>query len=81
MRQFSVQPCLYKSIKVNTSGASGTDAKLNVTVGGKAFGSEAALTTSATEYAFTGAEAGEVVLSWSCTAAAVYVKSIEIVSE
>ena len=70
-----------KSIKVNTSGASGTDAKLNVTVGGKAFGSEAALTTSATEYAFTGAEAGEVVLSWSCTAAAVYVKSIEIVSE
>lgn len=70
-----------KSIKVNTSGASGTDAKLNVTVGGKAFGSEASLTTTATEYAFTGAETGEVVLSWACTAAAVYVKSIEIVSE
>ncbi len=70
-----------KSIKVNTSGASGTDAKLNVTVGGKAFGSEVSLTTSATEYAFTGAESGEIVLSWSCTAAAVYVKSIEIVSE
>ena len=70
-----------KSIKVNTSGASNTDAKLNVTVGGKAFGSEVSLTTSATEYAFTGAESGEIVLSWSCTAAAVYVKSIEIVSE
>ena len=70
-----------KSIKVNTSGASGTDAKLNVTVGGKAIGSEASLTTTATEYAFTGAETGEVVLSWACTAAAVYVKSIEIVSE
>ena len=71
-----------KSIKVNTSGASNTDAKLNVTVGGNAFGSEVSLTTSATEYAFTGAESGEIVLSWSCTAAAaVYVKSIEIVSE
>ena len=70
-----------KSIKVNTSGASGTDAKLNVTVGGSAFGTEVALTTSAADYTFEGSASGEIVLKWTCTAKAIYIKSIEIVSE
>ena len=70
-----------KSIKVNTSGASGTDAKLNVTVGGSAFGTEAALTSSAADYTFEGSASGEIVLKWTCTAKAIYIKSIEIVSE
>lgn len=70
-----------KSIKVNSSGASKTDAKLNVTVGGSAFGSEAAMTTTATDYTFEGSASGKIVLKWTCTTAAIYVKSIEIVSE
>lgn len=70
-----------KSIKVNTSGASGTDAKLNVTVGGAAFGSEVVLTTTATDYTLTGSASGEIVLKWTCTAKAIYIKSIEIVTE
>lgn len=70
-----------KSIKVNTSGASDTDAKLNVTVGGAAFGSEVVLTSTATDYTLTGSASGEIVLKWTCTAKAIYIKSIEIVTE
>ncbi len=70
-----------KSIKVNTSGASGTDAVLNVTVGGAAFGTQATLTTSAADYTFTGSASGKIVLKWTCTQKAIYVKSIEIVAE
>ena len=69
------------SIKVNTSGASGTDAKFEVTVGGNAYGSQVSLTTTATDYTFEGAAEGEVVLHWTATTAAIYVKSIEIVTE
>ena len=70
-----------KSIKVNTSGASDTDAKLNVTVGGAAFGSEVVLTATATDYTLTGSASGEIVLKWTCTVKAIYIKSIEIVTE
>ena len=70
-----------KSIKVNTSGASDTDAKLNVTVGGSAFGSEATLTNAAAEYTFSGSASGEIVLKWTATQKAIYLKSIEIVTE
>ena len=70
-----------KSIKVNTSGGSGTDAVLNVTVGGAAFGSAATLTNAAADYTFTGSASGKIVLKWTATAKAIYVKSIEIVAE
>ena len=70
-----------KSIKVNTSGASDTDAVLNVTVGGAAFGTQATLTKTATDYTFTGSASGKIVLKWTCTQKAIYVKSIEIVAE
>lgn len=67
------------AIKVNASGASKTSAKLNVTVGGSAFGSET-ITSDATDYTFTGNATGEIVVKLSQTSAkkALYVKSIEV---
>ena len=67
-------------IKVNASGASQTTAKCNVTVGGSAFGSQVSLTSSATDYTFTGSASGTIVVSLTQTSAkkALYVKSIVV---
>ncbi len=67
------------SIKVNTSGASKTNATLTVTVGDVQYGEAYSLTTSATEHEFTGSASGEIVLSYSQTSkAAIYIKSITV---
>lgn len=65
-------------IIVDASGASDTSAKLNVTIGGSAFGSEKSLTSTATEYTFTGAASGTIVVAITQTSAkkALYCKSI-----
>ena len=66
---------------INTSGASGTDAKLTVTVGGVQIGSTVTLSTTATSYTFTSDTPldGELVLSYTQTKNnAIYIKSIEI---
>lgn len=69
-------------IVVNTSGASGTTAKLTVTVGGVQLGSVASLTTTATDYTFISTEplSGPAVLSYAHTSdgKAIYIKSITI---
>ena len=67
-------------IVVNASGASGTSAKLNVTVGGNAFGSEKSLTSSATNYTLTGSASGEIIVSLTQSSAkkALFVKSIVV---
>ena len=52
-----------------------------MTVGDAAFGTQATLTKTATDYTFTGSASGKIVLKWTCTKKAIYVKSIEIVSE
>ena len=67
-------------IVVNASGASETSAKLDVTVGGAAFGSQQSLTETATEYTFEGSATGEIVVKLSQTSAkkALYVKSIAV---
>ena len=70
-----------KSVKVNTSGASDTDATLSVTVGGNAFGQAATLTNTATDHTFEGSATGALELVWTLTQKAVYVKSIEVVVE
>lgn len=69
------------SIKVNTSGGSGTNATLNVTVGDQTFGEPYKLTTTATEKEFTGSASGEIKLAYSISARAVYIKSIEVTYE
>ncbi len=71
------------SVKVNSSGASSTNAVMNVAVGGTSFtyggNSTVSLTTTATDYAFTGVGTGNVVLSYSQTSSkAIYIKSVEI---
>ena len=67
-------------IVVNASGASATSAKLNVTVGGSALGSEKSLTSSAANYTFEGSASGEIIVALTQTSAtkALYVKSIAV---
>lgn len=67
-------------IQVNASGASKTSAKLNVTVGGVAFGSQQSLTSSSTDYTLTGSATGTIVVTVSQTSAqkALYVMSIVV---
>lgn len=70
-----------KTIKINTSGASSTNAKFIVTVGGTQIGSQVSLTSTATEYTFSSDEilTGDIVLTWTQTSKkAIYVKSIKI---
>lgn len=69
-----------KKIVVNASGASGTSAKLDVTVNGKSFGSQTPITKTATDYTFEGTESGEIIVKLSQTSdtKALYVKSISV---
>lgn len=71
------------SVKINTSGASNTNATVGISVGGTSLlnnsASSVALTSTATDYTFTGSASGNVVISWAQTSAkALYIKSIEI---
>jgi len=67
-------------IVVNASGASGTSAKLNVTVGGFAFGSQQSLTSSASTYTLNGSASGNIIvaITQTSTKKALYCKSITI---
>lgn len=67
------------SIKVETSGANGINATLNVTVGGAAFGQTYNLTKASTEASFTGSAAGAIVLSYAQKSSkAIYIKRITV---
>ena len=68
-------------VVINASGASGSDATLVVTVGGKQIGETITLTTAATEYEFIATEAlsGVIEISYTqTTSVAVYLKSISV---
>ena len=67
-------------IVVNASGASKTSAKIDVTVGGAAYGSQQDLTSTATEYTFEGNASGDIIVSLSQESAtkALYLKSIVV---
>ena len=72
-----------KSIVVNAAGNSGTTAKIHVTVGGVAFGSEQNLKSSNTPYTFgngDGGATGQIVVRLEQASAkkALYVKSIVV---
>ena len=72
-----------QKIVINTSGASSISAKLTVTVGGVAYGSQVSLTSTATSYTFNapaaGMQAGDIVLKYTQTSSkAIYIKSITI---
>ena len=72
-----------KKIVVNSAGASGTDAKLTVSIGAKVIGPEVSVTTSPKDYTFEATEAvsGEIVLKWTLSAAAVYINTISVYTE
>ena len=68
-------------VVVNTSiGSSGT-AKLSVSVGGTSYLANKSLTTTATNYTATGAASGDLVISYTNTAKAFYIKSISVTYE
>lgn len=69
-------------VVVNASAASGVSATASVTVGGNAFGGDAqSLSTTATDYTFTGSASGEIVVTVtkpSKAAKAIYCKSVAV---
>ncbi len=71
-----------KEIVVNAAGASATSAKLNVTIGGTAIGSEKSITATATDYTFSASDplTGTIIVKLSQESAkkALYVKSIKV---
>ncbi|MDD4991529.1 MAG: putative Ig domain-containing protein [Paludibacter sp.] len=71
------------SVKINTSGASSISGNVAISVGGTTFTSGGsttpALTSTATDYTFTGSGNGSVSINWTQTSSkALYIKSIEI---
>lgn len=67
------------AITVETAGASGIKATLDVTVGGKAFGKQYTVTKTKTEAEFKGEGNGEIVLSYKNSAqAALYISAITV---
>lgn len=73
-------PGTISKIVVSANGASSTSAKLNVKVGGSAFGEQKSLTSSSAEYTFTGTASGtiEVKLSQTSAKKALYCLSIVV---
>ena len=68
-------------VVVNASMASSGTAKLSISVGGTSYLSNKALTTTATNYTATGAASGDLVISYTNTAKAFYIKSISVTYE
>lgn len=69
------------SIVINTSGNAKTTAKLDVLVGGKAFGKQQALTSDAQDLSFTGSASGQIELKYSNSNKPIYIKSIAVTYE
>lgn len=69
------------SIVVNTSGNGGTTAKLDVMIGGKAFGKQQSLTGNAQNLSFNGSASGQIELKYSNSNTPIYIKSIAVTYE
>ena len=69
------------SVKVNTSGGSGINAKLGISVDDKEFGNEKTITKTATDYEFTGSATGKLSINWTSINKGIYIKSIEVTYE
>ena len=65
-------------VVVNSSTASSGTAKLSISVGGTSYLSNKSLTTTATNYTATGDASGDLVISYTNTAKAFYIKSISV---
>lgn len=70
------------SITVKASTAKSATAKLTVKVNGTQYGETKSLTTTATDYTFTGAETGTIEISYAqTTSKALYIKTITVTYE
>lgn len=70
------------SITVKASTASSASATLTVKVNGTQYGETKSLTTTATDYTFTGAETGTIEISYAqTTSKALYIKTITVTYE
>ena len=71
-----------KEIKIETSGASKINASFTVSVGGTQYGSSTTLTSTSTEYTFSGSSQGEIKFNYTQTSSvALYIKSISVTYE
>ena len=80
----SAVPGTIKKVKVTAQGAKDTAAKLNVSVGGTAYGTQQTITNAAADYVFEGTSSGELVVSFTQgedSKKAIYLKTIEITYE
>ena len=80
----SAVPGTIKKVKVTAQGASGTAAKLNVSVGDIAYGTQQTITNAAADYVFEGTSSGELVVSFTQgedSKKAIYLRTIEITYE
>src|SRR5690554_837331 len=67
------------TIEVETSGASGVSATVSASVDGVAYGIAQSITTTNTNYTFTGSSSGAIELKWNQTSSkALYIKKITI---
>jgi hypothetical protein len=68
------------TIKVSTSGASSVNGTLTVSVNGTTYSPASVdLTSSNTEYTFTGTESGPILLTWNQTSSkALYLKTLQV---
>lgn len=66
------------SVKIETSGAKGIDAELEVTVGGVPFGDKYTLTNVNTGHEFKGTASGEIALNYVNRGKALYIKRITV---
>ena len=67
------------SVVVNTSGASGVNTTLGVKVNGVSYTANSnQLTITATDYTFTGAESGDIVITWNNSGKGLYIKSLKV---
>lgn len=72
-----------KSVVVNTSGANGINASIGISVGTTSFkcnnAETASLTSTASNYTFTGSSSGNIVITWNNSSKkAIYIKSITV---
>jgi len=70
-----------KSVTVNTSGASGISGTVKVSVSGTSYECDIqnSLTTTATNYKFSGSASGKILIEWSQTSSkAIYIKDVTI---
>lgn len=69
------------AVKITTSGASSVAANVAVTIGGSSFGGAAqTISSSSTEYTFSGSSSGTISINWTQTSSkALYFKKIEVI--